>query len=163
MLYAPTTITRGQTYHTIGRGFNGWSQAASFGDEFQTATNYPLVRIVNNATGHIFYAKTHDHNTMGVATRSYPTYTYFDVPANMETGREQDVCGGQRYSVERHAAYRELVITNRSTNVLPLRNRPLVGQEENFLRKRRTWPLTWSHVSPMRPGKRCGWCCRAGA
>lgn len=86
VLYAPTTVTRGQTYHAIGRGFNGWSQAASFGDEFQTATNYPLVRIVNTATGHIFYARTHDHSTMGVATRGLPTYTYFDVPASMETG-----------------------------------------------------------------------------
>jgi hypothetical protein len=86
VLYAPTSVTRGQTYHTIGRGFNGWSQAASFGDEFQTATNYPLVRIVNNATGHVFYARTHDHSTMGIATKSFPTYTYFDVPANMETG-----------------------------------------------------------------------------
>jgi hypothetical protein len=86
VVFAPTTVTRGQTYHTIGRGFNGWSQAASFGDEFQTATNYPLVRIVNNATGHVFYARTHDHSQMGVATHSFPTYTYFDVPANMETG-----------------------------------------------------------------------------
>ncbi len=86
VIYAPTTVSRGQTYHTIGRGFNGWSQAASFGDEFQTATNYPLVRIVNNATGHVFYARTHDHSTMGIATKAFPTYTYFDVPANMETG-----------------------------------------------------------------------------
>ena len=58
----------------------------AFGDEFETATNYPLVRIVNNATGHVFYARTHDHSTMGIATKSFPTYTYFDVPANMETG-----------------------------------------------------------------------------
>jgi hypothetical protein len=82
----PSSVTRGQTYHTFGRMFNGWSQAASFGDEFQTATNYPLIRIKNNATGHIFYAKTHDHSTMGIVTRSTPTYTNFDVPANMETG-----------------------------------------------------------------------------
>ncbi len=86
VIFAPSSVTRGQTYHAIGRGFNGWSQAASFGDEFETATNYPLVRIVNNATGHVFYARTHDHSTMGIATKSFPTYTYFDVPANMETG-----------------------------------------------------------------------------
>ena len=79
-LSLPRSVTRGQTYHVIGRQFNGWSQAASFGDEFQTATNYPLVRITNIATGHVFYARTHDHSTMGVVTRSTPTYTHFDVP-----------------------------------------------------------------------------------
>ena len=62
------------------------SQAASFGDEYQTATNYPLVRITNNSTGHAFYAKTHDHSTMGVATGSKIVSTNFDVPAGMETG-----------------------------------------------------------------------------
>ncbi|HUK43476.1 MAG TPA: hypothetical protein VLW48_03430 [Candidatus Bathyarchaeia archaeon] len=82
----PTSVTRGQTYRVIGRQFNGYSQAAGFGDEYETATNYPLVRIVNNATGHVFYAKTHGHSTMAVQTKNVPTYTNFDVPANMETG-----------------------------------------------------------------------------
>ena len=68
---APSTVQRGQTYHIYGRQFNGLSQAASFGDEFETATNYPLVRIKNNATGHIFYAKTHNHSQMGVRNAQY--------------------------------------------------------------------------------------------
>ena len=62
------------------------SQAAAFGDEFETATNYPLVRITNTASGHVFYAKTHDHSTMGVATGNTIVSTNFDVPADMETG-----------------------------------------------------------------------------
>jgi hypothetical protein len=82
----PTSVTRGHTYRVIGRQFNGFSQAAAYGDEEETATNYPLVRIVNNATGHVFYARTHDHNTMAVQTKSVPTFTNFDVSANMETG-----------------------------------------------------------------------------
>jgi hypothetical protein len=82
----PSTVTRGQTYRVIGRQFNGLSQAASYGDENETSTNYPLVRIKNIATGHIFYARTHDHSTMAVATKAVPTFTNFDVPANMETG-----------------------------------------------------------------------------
>lgn len=83
---APTTVVRGSTYKISGTQFNGLSQAASFGDEYQTATNYPLVRITNNSTGHAFYAKTHDHSTMGVATGSKIVSTNFDVPAGMETG-----------------------------------------------------------------------------
>ncbi len=83
---SPGTVVRGTTYSISGMQFNGLSQAASFGDEYQTATNYPLVRITNNATGHVFYAKTHDHSTMGVATGTQIVSTNFDVPAAMETG-----------------------------------------------------------------------------
>jgi hypothetical protein len=90
--WAPTittiasSVTRGSTYKISGTQFNGLSQAAAFGDEFQTATNYPLVRITNTSTGHVFYAKTHDHSTMAVATGSAVVSTNFDVPATMETG-----------------------------------------------------------------------------
>jgi hypothetical protein len=83
---APTTVLRGSTYKISGTQFNGLSQAAAFGDEYQTATNYPLVRITNNSTGHVFYARTHDHSTMGVATGTKTVSTNFDVPAGMETG-----------------------------------------------------------------------------
>jgi len=82
----PSSVTRGSTYKISGRQFNGLSEAAAFGDEFQTNTNYPLVRITNTASGHVFYAKTHDHSTMGVATGKLLVSTHFDVPSNMETG-----------------------------------------------------------------------------
>ena len=83
---APSTLTAGQTYSISGTQFNGVSQGAAYGDDFQDATNYPLVRIVNNATGHVFYARTHGHSTMGVATGSTAVSTNFDVPANVESG-----------------------------------------------------------------------------
>jgi hypothetical protein len=81
-----SSIVRGTTYSISGTQFNGLSQAASVGDEFQTATNYPLVRITNTASGHVFYARTHNHSTMGVATGSKIVSTNFDVPATMDTG-----------------------------------------------------------------------------
>lgn len=82
----PGTLTRGASYTVSGTQFNGLSQAAAFGDELETATNYPLVRITNKATGHVVYARTHDHSSMGVATGSLSVSTHFDVPANTETG-----------------------------------------------------------------------------
>jgi hypothetical protein len=82
----PKTVSRGSTYKISGQQFNGLSQAASFGDEDQTATNYPLVRITNKTSHHVFYAKTHDHSTMGVATGKATVFTNFDVPSEMETG-----------------------------------------------------------------------------
>jgi hypothetical protein len=83
---APSTVTPGTTYPISGQQFNGLSQANAFGDEFQTATNYPLVSITNTATGHVFFAKTHDHSTMAVATGTATVSTNFDVPAGVETG-----------------------------------------------------------------------------
>jgi hypothetical protein len=82
----PASVTRGSTYAISGTQFNGLSQAAAYGDEEETATNYPLVRITNQATSHVFYARTHNHSTMAVATGSAIVSTNFDVPAGMETG-----------------------------------------------------------------------------
>ena len=82
----PATVSRGSTYQISGRQFNGLSQANAFGDELETATNYPLVRITNQSTSHVFYARTHGHSTMAVATGTAIVSTNFDVPAAMETG-----------------------------------------------------------------------------
>jgi len=82
----PATITHGKTYVVKGTQFNGLSQGAAYGDDFQDATNFPLVRITNNATKHVFYARTHNFSTMGVATGSTPVSAGFDVPADIETG-----------------------------------------------------------------------------
>ena len=80
------TLTRGQSYKLTGVQLNGLSQAASYGDELNTSTNYPLVRLTNLASGHAVFARTHSHSTMGVATGITPVTTNFDVPAGTETG-----------------------------------------------------------------------------
>ncbi len=54
----------------------------------QGATNYPLVRITNKATHHVFYSRTHDHSSMAVAYPGIVT-THFDVPAVQESGPSQ--------------------------------------------------------------------------
>jgi hypothetical protein len=82
----PATVAPGTTYAISGTQFNGLSQAVGYGDDYQAATNYPLVRITNQATGHVFYARTHDHSTMAVATGSAIVSTNFDVPASIESG-----------------------------------------------------------------------------
>jgi len=83
---SPDIVVAGKTYSITGTQFNGLSQAVMYGDDYQAATNYPLVRIVNSATGHQFYCRTHDHSTMAVATGSTPVSTRFDVPISIEAG-----------------------------------------------------------------------------
>ena len=80
-----TTLIHGDTYLIAGTLFNGVSQDNMYGDDDQQATNYPLVRIRNSSTGHVFYARTHNHSFMGVASTATVT-TLFDVPANIELG-----------------------------------------------------------------------------
>jgi hypothetical protein len=82
---APTTVSPGGSYVISGHKFNGFSQGAAYGDDNQAATNYPLVRITNRATGHVFYSRTHDHSSMAVAFGGLVS-THFDVPANQELG-----------------------------------------------------------------------------
>jgi hypothetical protein len=81
----PTTVTVGDTYKVSGTQFNGFSSGAAFGDDAQSATNYPLVRIRNNSSGEVHYARTHGFST-GVATGSKVVSTNFDVLPGTPTG-----------------------------------------------------------------------------
>jgi hypothetical protein len=85
---SPSVVTRGATYRISGRGFNGVSQGAAYGDDAQAATNFPLVRITNTATGHVFYARTHNHSSMAVASRQ-KVFTNFDVSPATELGESK--------------------------------------------------------------------------
>jgi hypothetical protein len=95
IISVPSDIMRGQTYIASGLNFNGFSQGAAYGDDIQAATNYPLVQITNRVTGNVYYARTHDHSTMAVASTS-PASTNFDVSRSMETGVSdlRVVCNG---------------------------------------------------------------------
>jgi hypothetical protein len=81
-----STLTVGSIGNAIsGTNFNGFSQGAMFGDDKQMATNYPLVRITNAATGDICFGRSYDFSTMGVWTVG-TTNAEFDVPRTCETG-----------------------------------------------------------------------------
>ena len=61
------------------------SHRAGVGDDVQAATNFPLVRITNLKTSHVFYSRTHDHSSMAVASNALVS-THFDVPSAQERG-----------------------------------------------------------------------------
>lgn len=83
---APSVVNTGSTYTIEGRLFNGFSEGATSGNRAAMSTNYPLVRLRNPQTGHVFYARTHDHSTMGVELVDSPviTQTQFDMPKAMD-------------------------------------------------------------------------------
>lgn len=85
VISAPTSMARGATYTITGTQFNGVSQGCYYGDDYASATNFPVVRFTSVSTGQVFYGRTHDHSSMGVQV-SGPVSTQVDVPANMPAG-----------------------------------------------------------------------------
>ena len=82
---AASCVAPGSSYVLRGIQLNGLSQGAAFGDDVQAATNYPLIQIVNNATGHVFYARTSGFSTMSIAPHQVGT-TNFKVASATEPG-----------------------------------------------------------------------------
>jgi hypothetical protein len=85
----PTTLVLGGSYTLFGRQINGLSQAVSYGDDAQMATNYPIVRVRNNSSGHLFYCRTFNYSTMGVNTGTVIHNTQFTIPSGAELGASQ--------------------------------------------------------------------------
>ncbi|MBV9103403.1 MAG: hypothetical protein JO060_07410 [Candidatus Eremiobacteraeota bacterium] len=81
----PTTLTHGSHYTLKGRRLNGVSQDNMYGDDVQMASNYPLVRITNTSSGHVFYARTYNFSSMAVASKAV-VKTTFQIPNNTEVG-----------------------------------------------------------------------------
>jgi hypothetical protein len=85
----PTTLNAFSSYTLQGRQLNGLSQAVGYGDDASSATNYPMVKLRNAATGHVAYCRTFNHSTMGVATGLTIQSTNFHVPGGFPLGHAQ--------------------------------------------------------------------------
>ena len=78
-------IFTGRTYTVSGLRLNGISQTSAYGDDAQAATNYPLVRFTNMASGHVQYARTHDGSNYSISKTATGT-THVDIPTTIEGG-----------------------------------------------------------------------------
>jgi hypothetical protein len=65
-------------YLLRGTQLTGFSQANVYGDDCNPATNYPLVRLRSTASGRVYYCRTWDFSSRGVATGSMPESVRFD-------------------------------------------------------------------------------------
>src|SRR5438270_937365 len=59
-----STMVPGNTYTITGTQFNGLTQACSYGDDVQMATNYPIVRLTNTTTAEVRFLRTFNHSSM---------------------------------------------------------------------------------------------------
>lgn len=81
----PTSLAAGGTFTVSGTQLNGLTLGAAFGDDWQMATNYPLVRITNTATGKVVYARTFGMTSMSV-TLGQVSSAQFTLPSNIQNG-----------------------------------------------------------------------------
>lgn len=75
-----------RSYSLTGKLLNGITEGAGYGDDAQMNSNYPLVRMTNNVTGKVYYARTYNWNCTGVMTGTNIVTTEFTAPQNLPTG-----------------------------------------------------------------------------
>lgn len=73
------------SYQLTGTNLTGISQGAAYGDDEQMNSNYPLVRMTNNTTGNVYYARTFNWNSTSVQS-SLAMTTEFILPQNFPSG-----------------------------------------------------------------------------
>jgi hypothetical protein len=86
----PNTLVQGHTYTVVGKQLNGLSQAVSYGDDAQQATNYPIFKL-SNSSGAVVYLRSSNFSTLAVATGSRRVTADIDVGADVPTGAWQMV------------------------------------------------------------------------
>ena len=80
----PGALTRGNTYTVAGTQLNGVTHAV-YGDDQQAATNFPLVQLVSQSTGNVYYAATSQFSTRGIGPNMASTANFL-VPSAVPVG-----------------------------------------------------------------------------
>ncbi len=81
-----TTLLPGSTYRLSGKQLAGLDQGAVYGDDVQDATNFPVVRITNSATGVVTYARTNGWTSVSVHP-GRSSSTKFTLPPSTPVGK----------------------------------------------------------------------------
>ena len=81
-----SSITRNSdgSHHLTGTKLNGISEGASYGDDWQMNSNYPIVRLTSGSN--VYYARTYNWSSTGVMTGNTPVTTEFTLPAGLPAG-----------------------------------------------------------------------------
>jgi hypothetical protein len=82
----PASLKAGKSYTLTGVQLNGVSQGAYYGDDDQAATNYPIVKIVNTATGDVAYGRSFNFASMSIKPMSKDNSAQFILPKGVEKG-----------------------------------------------------------------------------
>jgi len=70
------------TFTLKGTQLNGISEGAAYGDDVEMSSNYPIIRFTLS-NGQVFYGRTSNWSSTGVATGNTPEFTLFTMPAGV--------------------------------------------------------------------------------
>ena len=86
MTYQPTISSISHntdgSYHLTGTNLNGFTEGAAYGDDFQMANNYPIVRLTDGS-GNVYFARTYNWSSTAVQTGASAQTTEFTLPLNL--------------------------------------------------------------------------------
>jgi autotransporter-associated beta strand protein len=80
------TYNGGISFTLTGTQLTGMSEGASYGDDAEMASNYPIVRLTGTTgtnSGKIYYARTFNWSNTGVQTGTTPVTTQFTLPDSL--------------------------------------------------------------------------------
>lgn len=83
-----TNLDAGASSGLSGTQLNGLSEGAAFGDDYDPATDFPLVQITNDTTGTVVYAATSNMSNRSIAPGASSSLT-FTLPLHIEDGNSQ--------------------------------------------------------------------------
>jgi hypothetical protein len=73
------------SYTLTGTELNGISEGSNAGDDWQMASNYPIVQL-QDSSGHVFYARTYNWSSAGVTPGNIPRTVNFQLPVGLPAG-----------------------------------------------------------------------------
>lgn len=74
----------GGVFTLSGQQLNGQNAGSNYGDDVETDQNYPIVSLTDKA-GHVFYARSSNWSTTGVATKTLRETVNFTLPSSLVT------------------------------------------------------------------------------
>ena len=75
------------SFTITGTQFNGISEGASYGDDFQMNTNFPIVRLKNGSN--VYYCRSFNWNSTGVQRGNAPDTATFTLPTGLPNATYQ--------------------------------------------------------------------------
>jgi hypothetical protein len=113
------------TFTLTGTQLNGMSAGAAYGDDAEMDSNYPIVQLTG-AHGNVFYARTFNWSSTGVATGTAPETVSFVLPPGVAAGNYFLTVSGAGIS-SHHRLFR---VTSAEATLAASGSSPLAGGED---------------------------------
>jgi hypothetical protein len=82
---APNSVQQGTAFSVTGTQLSGITTGAAYGDDWNSATDYPIAQLTNMSTSNVYYARTTMIGSYSVAPGTSST-SQFEIPSSVPSG-----------------------------------------------------------------------------